>query len=108
VKGTQCFRNFSISNDLFTKLLLRNQYYTAQKALEEPHQTGVPRVGVENRAMPLDYSKWDKLDDSDDEEEAKPASPKKVAAALEGNMRANPFPCPDGRAAGRWWRRWRR
>ena len=51
--------------------------------------------------MPLDYSKWDKLDDSDDEEEAKPASPKKVAAALEGNMRANPFPCLTGaRRAG--------
>jgi hypothetical protein len=38
--------------------------------------------------MPLDYSKWDKIDDSDDDEEAKPASPKKVAAAREGNMRA--------------------
>jgi hypothetical protein len=38
--------------------------------------------------MPLDYSKWDKLEDSDDDEEAKPASPTKVAAALEGNMRA--------------------
>jgi hypothetical protein len=32
VKGTQCFRNFSISNDLFTKLLLRNQYYTAESS----------------------------------------------------------------------------
>lgn len=38
--------------------------------------------------MPLDYSKWDKLDDSDDELEAKPASPKKVDVGLEDNVRA--------------------
>ena len=57
MKGTQCFRNFSISNDLFTKTFTAQmgrgkiQWGAENKTIQtESSRCGIPREALKNKA----------------------------------------------------------